>query len=64
MTQRLTSTSIAGLPRLLLSFQEQLLQMRFDPLEQTPRLPLLRLAAAVLVALLALGTAGGLLAAP
>jgi hypothetical protein len=64
MTQRLTLTSIASLPRLLLSFQEQLSNLRADPLEQTSRLPLLRLAVAVLVALLALGTAGGLLAAP
>lgn len=43
-------------------FQEQLLRWRFDAVEAPSRLPLLRLALAVLVALLALGTAGGLIA--
>jgi hypothetical protein len=47
------------LPRLLM----QLHRAR-DDFERHSRLPLLRLAAAVLLALLALGTAGGLIATP
>ncbi len=64
MMQRTYFTSFGGRPSLLLRMQEQLQRARGDDgFEHASRLPLLRLAAAVLVALLALGTASGLIAA-
>jgi hypothetical protein len=64
MMQRTYFPSIANRPSLLLRVQEHLQRARADDgFERASRLPLLRLAAAVLVALLALGTASGLIAA-
>jgi hypothetical protein len=64
MTQRTYFTSFGSRPSLLLRVQEQLQRVRGDDaFERASRLPLLSLAAAVLVALLALATASGLVAA-
>jgi hypothetical protein len=64
MTQRTYFTSFGSRPSLLLRVHEQLQRVRGDDaFEHASRLPLLSLAAAVLVALLALATASGLVAA-
>jgi hypothetical protein len=61
MAQRSFITAAAHAPHWWHRLHVQLHWVRAD-LQQTNRLPLLRLAAAVLVALLALATASGLLA--
>ena len=61
MAQRSFTTAAAHAPQWMHRLHVQLRWARAD-LQQTSRLPLLRLTAAVLVALLALATASGLLA--
>jgi len=63
MTPRLFITTEAHLPQWLRRLHVRLHWLRVDS-RRTDRLPMLRLAGAVLVALLALATASGLIAAP